>query len=121
MLTDTSPANLAKAIEDNAVGFYLNQAESPLTHLDGGDDMVRILSDVKFPIGNVIIRARLQGEPLGIKEQVDQALNPFRSHNIPMAWIIDSQSTPKNLGDYLIAEGLYRAPDVPGMAAAMKG
>jgi ribosomal protein S18 acetylase RimI-like enzyme len=119
ILTDTSSQALAKAIEDNAVGFYLNQAQSPLTHLDGGDEMVRIMSDVKFPIGNVIIRARIQGEPNGIKTRVEDVLNPFRSHNIPMAWIIDSQSTPKNLGDYLIAEGLYRAPDVPGMAAAI--
>jgi ribosomal protein S18 acetylase RimI-like enzyme len=117
ILRETTPERLTQAIEDNALHFYITQAESPLIHLEHTADHVRMQSEVKFPIGNVITRAKFSGTDEEIREKVHLALNPFRAHQLPLAWIIDTQGTPPNLGGYLIAEGLYRVPDVPGMAA----
>lgn len=119
-LTDYSPEAMVTAIENNAVGFYINQANAVHTHLDETDSMIRIMSDIPFPIGNAITRARFAGMPEEIQEAVENALNPFKAHNIPMAWIIDSASVPTNLGSYLEQAGLHRAPRVPGMAAPIE-
>lgn len=117
LLSNASNQQLITAIEENAAGYYLHQATSPYCHLDGSDAMIRVMSEIPFPIGNVIIHARLSATESDIDEQVQNALNPYKAHDLPVVWIVDSDTTPPDLGSYLIEAGMFEAPSVPGMAA----
>lgn len=120
ILHDLDADGMMHAIDDNAVGFYIYQGNSPLIHLDQSEVLVRVMSDIKFPIGNTIARSRFTGNKQAIQAEIANALNPFRSHDIPMAWIIGPYTEPPDLDGYLAEEGLFRSPNIPGMAAPIE-
>ena len=106
---------LIRAIEENAIEGCREWARWEGLELHETDDLLRILTEVPFPIFNGVLFARLG--PQDVDEGIDKVLAPFKEQNLPMAWWIGPSTEPADLGARLQAKGFAHAGDPTGMAA----
>lgn len=111
---DFSAPSLVKAIEDNQFEYLMDLERSPRVTIYEGPELTWFLTGVPFPGFNRIVRARFEADDIDAK--IEAALAPFRSRGLPMLWHIGPSTQPSNLRERLLARGLRRTAEEPGMA-----
>jgi len=114
ILQDLSPSALIRAIEANQFEFSKDLGRSPQVEMHEDPDIVWFVTGRPFPRFNRVLRAHFESE--GVDARIEAALAPFRSRNVPMVWHTGPTTRPADLGDRLLAHGLKRTGDEPGMA-----
>ena len=119
ILTDLSPSTVVAAIEDNLFQcfrqLFSHTASSPRIEFHDDPAMMWSLTDIRFPLFNAILRARL-AEP-GIDDAIEAAVARCRERDVPLLWWTGPATRPADLGARLEAQGLIPIGDSPGMAA----
>jgi GNAT superfamily N-acetyltransferase len=118
ILEDFSPSALIGAIEANQFEFSRDLARSPQVEMHEDPDIVWFVTGRPFPRFNRVLRAHFDSQD--VDARVEAALAPFRSRNVPMVWHTGPTTRPADLGDRLIAHGLKRIGDEPGMALDLR-
>lgn len=117
IVTDTSPASLARAIAENFVAAYtlLAEAHGTVRERDGITAIVTRIPVAEF---NGVFRAMLP--PDLARERVDahigEALDWLRAQGAPFSWYITHTTAPVDLPRLLEARGLRQSESSPGMA-----
>lgn len=114
ILRDVSPPALVAAIENNLHATWNLVGGTPHAEIEYDSALMRLVSGVPAPVCNGVFRARLDPETAGA--EIDLALAPFRSRQLPMIWWTGPSSRPQDLGRRLEDRGLVHAGDAPGMA-----
>jgi len=113
-LEDPSDGALAQAIEWNLFGLNAALAGIPRARVDHNPRMMRVRTGLRHELMNGIFRAQL---PLdGIDASIRDALEDFRSRELPMIWWTGPSTEPPELGKYLEHAGLVHAGDLTGTA-----
>ncbi|HUS13434.1 MAG TPA: GNAT family N-acetyltransferase [Chloroflexia bacterium] len=117
ILEDLSPEAVIDAMADNMCAYLRSLSEgaiSPhLTFHDDGD-IQWYISDVPFPLLNVVMCAKLEA---GSEDRrIDEVLGEYKAAGMPMLWWTGPASRPSDIGSRLMARGLVNAGAPPGMA-----
>lgn len=104
ILTDTSLASLARAVELSRSEMLRNYGRSPLAELSEGPDLVRVCTGVPHPFFNGVLRARLAPEQ--VQAAIDAATTYFRERCAIWGWVVGPGTEPVDLAERLQARGL---------------
>lgn len=115
--TRTAPA-LAVALEDNLAAFLAHYATVPGTHLYQDPTITWVLTGIREPFFNAVVRTALAPDQLDTA--IDATLAPFIARRIPMLWWVTPSTRPAGLGSRLEAHGLVYRGEGPGMAADLR-
>lgn len=115
ILEDLSPEAVIEAIEGNVSScFYcLARGSNRITFHDDAD-VKWFVSGVPFPLLNGASSAKL--DPESADRRIDEILGEFQAAQVPMLWWTGPATRPQDIGSRLIARGLTKAGDPPGMA-----
>ncbi len=114
---DYSARCLASTVESNFFAALQSWGRSSRTEICCDPDMTRYVTGVPHPLFNGIFGARLAIE--GIEKRIDEAVNFFRSRNLPMVWWTGPSTEPPDLADRLRLRGMSIPPgdgSLAGMA-----
>jgi len=114
ILENPSPLALAKAAEANLIALYVDLARSSQVTLGEGAGLVWFITGVPHPSFNRILSAQFKASD--VDAQIEAALAPFKSRDLPLVWHTGPATRPSDLGERLVAHGLRFANDEPGMA-----
>jgi GNAT superfamily N-acetyltransferase len=114
ILTDVSEAGLTRGLLQNITRTFALLGKAPGSDVHEEADRVWYLSGLPHFLLNGVVEARYDGpDP---EAWIDEALAPFSARRVPMLWITDPMSLPIDLEERLLARGLQRTVDSPGMA-----
>jgi GNAT superfamily N-acetyltransferase len=103
IIQDFSTKTLIKANEANLYGLTPFYYDWPGARRYSGPDVLWCVTDIPFPWCNTAFAAHLD------VEQVDAAIKSFVAEGdrkgVPLFWFIGHDTTPKNIGDYLVSYG----------------
>ena len=114
ILKDLSSTALVAAIEKNLQATWYLVGGTQHADVEYRDDLIQLLSGVPSPICNGVFRACFTSG--NADREIEKALLPFQSRNLPMIWWTGPSSRPRDLGQRLEDHGLVHADDSPGMA-----
>jgi GNAT superfamily N-acetyltransferase len=114
VLRDLSGSVLSKVIETNLYALLPFSHNWPQAEVYTGRDISWCITDISFPSCNSVFRAQLN--PEDIDSTIKSLILRGRTRNVPLQWWIGQDTTPSNLGEYLIAHGFTRFGDGAGMA-----
>jgi len=114
VLQDLSGSVLSKVIESNLYAFLPFSHNWPQADVYTGREISWCITDIPFPSCNSVFRAQLH--PEHIDSTIQSLIARGRNRNVPLQWWIGQDTTPVNLGKYLIAHGFTRFGDGAGMA-----
>lgn len=115
ILRELAAVELAAASEDNLRAMVLVFSHLPQAELYDGSDLVWSVTDVRFPLFNSLVRARL--EPEAADAAIEAAMIRCKARGVPMFWWTGPATRPAELGSLLEAHGFVRQAEMPGMAA----
>jgi GNAT superfamily N-acetyltransferase len=117
ILQDLSPRALAAAIESNHWEFYAFLSRSP--HGRSREDAATqwVMTGIPHPMFNGVFGARLS--TADVDAAIEETMAPFKARSAPMCWWTGPSTQPADLGERLVAHGLRRAEDLPGMAVEL--
>lgn len=118
-LNEISETALIAAMEANMFGYmayYANQL--PQMEVFDRDDFLLINSGLPSDTFNYVCRSKFDID--NINARIDEAINNFKSRNLPFAWWVGPGSQPGNLGVYLEKHGLTCTEYSEGMAADLR-
>jgi GNAT superfamily N-acetyltransferase len=113
-LKDLSPKALANAVEANLYAFTPFSHRWPRAEVYAGPDISWCMTDIAFPMCNVVFRANLKPEQ--IDSTIENLISRGRTRKVNVQWIIGLDTKPANLSEYLIAHGFTTQGDGAGMA-----
>jgi ribosomal protein S18 acetylase RimI-like enzyme len=119
ILTDFSPAALARAVEANInAQIPLMYAHMPGVEVIDEPDLLGMMSALPDLRLNSIYWADFPPEPEQVEARIDQVLGRYRARGqLPMTWVVSPSTQPRDLGCYLEARGFTCAfRGGPGMA-----
>jgi GNAT superfamily N-acetyltransferase len=114
ILTGWTQEELEAAIDGNRLAYSAVLGESPSGELHVDADAIWISTSVTHAILNGVGQAQLALD--GIEARIDELLDPFRTRNLPLHWVVSPLSEPANLGVHLEAQGLLYVTSQPAMA-----
>jgi GNAT superfamily N-acetyltransferase len=114
VLRDLSGIALSKVIEANLYAFLPFSHNWPQAEVHAGREISWCITDIPFPSCNCVFRAQLN--PEHIDSTIQTLIARGRTRNVPLQWWIGQDTTPSNLGEYLIAHGFTHFGDGAGMA-----
>jgi GNAT superfamily N-acetyltransferase len=110
-------AAVIKAIEGNAAELLL-----AMGHAGGGDEVHE--PHITWTIGgspidyhNAVVHADLSRTTLTPDAVITDAIDQFRTRNVPGSWHVGPSFRPSNIGELLVKHGFDDAGGEPGMAA----
>jgi GNAT superfamily N-acetyltransferase len=117
IITDTSPASLARANE-----LHYEEAFAACALAYGGEvfdepDLRFCASGIPISAWNRVVRATLTPETAD--DRIEWVIAQARARHVPFLWNVGPSMRPNNLGDYLIRHGLADAGDEPAMGVAL--
>lgn len=117
IITDTSPASLARANE-----LHYAEAFAACALAYGGvvldePDLRFCASGIPLSAWNRVVRATLRPETAD--DQIEWVIAQARALHVPFVWNVGPSMRPDNLGDYLIRHGLTDDGDEPAMGVAL--
>lgn len=107
------------AIEENLFAWWDVFENLPTVEVYRGPDMVSVVSGVKHPLCNHVLRSRL--DESDADERIEAVLAPLRERRIPFFRWVSPTTTPLNLGERLVRHGLVMAEDASCMAPPLAG
>lgn len=115
IIEDFSQELLVRANEANLYGLTPFYYDFPGARKHSGPDVSWCVTDIAFPWCNSAFNARLEAG------EAESAIEAFVSEGdrrgVPLFWFLGHDTTPENLGDYLVARGFSKWGDSAGMAA----
>jgi GNAT superfamily N-acetyltransferase len=75
------------------------------------------ITDIPFPLFNLILRAQLPSE--NIETAIQARIAEGKSRNVPLLWQVWPSTQPSNLGEHLVKHGFILAEHAPGMAVEL--
>src|SRR5205809_201979 len=114
VLKDLSPGAVARAIEWNLFGLYATFDRIPGARVDHEPHLMRVCTGLPHELLNGIFRAQFRTDD--IDGSIDEAIEDFRSRELPMVWWTGPSSKPPELGKYLENMGLAHVGELTGTA-----
>ena len=114
VLKDLSPGAVARAIEWNLFGLYATFDRIPGARVDHEPHLMRVCTGLPHELLNGIFRAQFRADD--IDGSIDEAIEDFRSRELPMVWWTGPSSKPPELGKYLENMGLAHVGELTGTA-----
>jgi ribosomal protein S18 acetylase RimI-like enzyme len=114
-LTQPSQDDLAVAVEHNLFAFLEAMGVIPHSETQDSAQMLRYHRKIISPMFNGVARVKL--EPSDVDAAIDESITFFKERNQPyLFWWDTPSTTPKNLGDTLLANGFTAwETNAPGM------
>ena len=116
--TDTSPAALARAVDENDIAHWLYRARRAGWEVRQEPGLLLFVSGLTLSAWrNAVLRTNLS--PDEADARIAATVNGFRSRGLPFIWVAGPSRTPADLAARLEAHGLTLALESndPGMAA----
>src|SRR5213083_588224 len=114
VLKDLSPGAVARAIEWNLFGLYATFDRIPGARVDHEPHLMRVCTGLPHELLNGIFRAQFRTDD--IDGSIEEAIEDFRSRELPMVWWTGPSSKPPELGKYLENMGLAHVGELTGTA-----
>lgn len=114
MVHGFSTPDLVRIIEENAIDFVRDWKRWPEMRFYEDPEMIRIESDIRFPIFNSVLRTRVS--PERVDRTVRGVIDRAQSLNVPLIWWIGPSSEPAGLGSRLGEMGFNSMGRATGMA-----
>lgn len=114
ILIDLSSEALANAIEANLYATVPFSHHWPQAEVYAGPEISWCMTDITFPMCNVVFRANLKPEQ--VNSTIENLISRGRARKVNVQWIIGGDTKPANLSEYLIAHGFTTHGDGAGMA-----
>lgn len=121
IITDTSPASMARCIEGNMVACFAELAGARNgVHEDDG--ITSVVTGLPISDFNGVFRTQLPAglPPAELDARVAATLRYLDGCGVPFAWHVFPSSRPGDLPDHLRAHGFHLASTSPGMAADLQ-
>lgn len=118
ILTDFSEPALIQAIEANQIGTFADLGRSPQVTLHESRELLWFVVGIPSANFNRVLRAQFKSKD--VETKIEQALDLFRSRNLPMSWHTGPSTRPPDLGQRLLDQGLTYLGDEPGMAVDLR-
>src|SRR5436309_4996284 len=99
VLKDLSPGAVARAIEWNLFGLYATFDRIPGARVDHEPHLMRVCTGLPHELLNGIFRAQFRTDD--IDGSIEEAIEDFRSRELPMVRRTGPPSKPRELGKYL--------------------
>jgi GNAT superfamily N-acetyltransferase len=115
ILTDSTKASMAHAVEANLFAFFQHLASWPRVELRDDGACCWTESDLPFPLFNSVLNARLGS---AADSRIDERIDACRARRVPMLWWTGPSTTPTDLGDRLVGRGFLLEP-AHGMAVTL--
>jgi GNAT superfamily N-acetyltransferase len=113
---DTSPAALARAVDENDIAYWLYRARRAGWEVRQELGLLLLVSGLAFSAWqNAVLRTQLT--PAEADSRIAATVNGFRSRGLPFTWVAGAARTPADLAARLEAHGLALDSEEPGMAA----
>lgn len=121
IITDTSPASMARCVEENLVACFSLLA-APRNGVREDNGITTIVTGVPINDFNGVFRTRLPADlPTGeFDARVSATLRYLDGCGVPYAWCAMPSSQPPDLAQQLAARGLRRTEAPPGMAVDLQ-
>jgi GNAT superfamily N-acetyltransferase len=118
---NTSPAGMARAVEENMVAFYAHFGRMPGGQLSENPELTWLMTDIPAPHFNAVLRTSFAPElPAAERDaRIAATIERFRSRGLPMMWWVMPSTQPRDLGEALLAQGLVHGGTRPGMAVEL--
>lgn len=117
-LRPLSARALTAALEGNLAEFLLYYGKAPGAHIHQDATATWVLTGIREPFFNAVVRTDLPPELLDAA--IDVTLAPFITRRVPMLWWVTPATRPAGLGAHLEAHGLTYRGEGPGMAADLR-
>ena len=111
MSSSNSPSSAIQAIEANQWAFFAAVCRGDF-HEE--NDLAWYLTGIPSPVLNGVFKARLQSHTL--EKRIEEMLELYRLHKLPMCWWVGPASSPNDLGEHLESHGLTLEDGAQGMA-----
>lgn len=120
---DHSDNAIRDAIQDNILTFieqdfsYIPEPYS--SQFIRGEDMVRWFTGIPHPMFNNVFAFQFNEQ--GLEDRIGATIEYFRSRKVPHMWYIGPNSTPSNIEEALVNQGLKKSEwDSPAMAVDLR-
>ena len=114
ILHDLSTPTLNKAIEENIFSIFASFRHWHKAEVYEDASMLRSITDIPFPLFNSIVRTKL--EEAEIDPTITRLTEEAKARGVPLLWWTGPQTSPVDLGNYLVKHGFVKEEDMPGMA-----
>jgi ribosomal protein S18 acetylase RimI-like enzyme len=111
-MIEPSPVDL---VEENLVDGCAGWSAWAEAEVHRTGELAWTITPFRFPLFNVVLRARLRSD--GLESSLAAAVAPYRQRDLPFAWWVTPSTRPAGLGERLEACGLVHAGGMAGMAA----
>lgn len=123
ILRDHSESAVREAIEENHIVFYVEDfgriPEPHAPHIYRGGDMMRYFTGIPEPFLNIVYA--FQFDEQTVENRVREAVEYFRSRNVPHMWWFGARSSPEGIGELLVEQGLIKSEwESPAMAVDLR-
>ncbi|UCE10995.1 MAG: GNAT family N-acetyltransferase [Candidatus Thorarchaeota archaeon] len=123
ILEDHSDEAIISGIEGNLLTLIdedMSHVPEPYKpQIDKREDMVRYYTGIMFPVENGVYV--LSVPPNELESRVDEQIEFFRSRKVPHMWWISASSSPPEIENLLIENGLVKGEwDSPAMAMDLR-
>ena len=113
-LTDLTPEEIGRLVDQNGTECCLSWARWPEMQLDRSQSAACTLTEIPYPFFNNVFHSRFSETDVG--EGIRSTLAKYRRRNVPMFWWTGPATTPANLGEHLLENGLTHGFTAPAMA-----
>jgi ribosomal protein S18 acetylase RimI-like enzyme len=113
-LTDLTPEEIGRLVDRNGTECCLSWAAWPEMQLERSKSAACTLTDIPFPFFNNVFHSRFTDTD--VAEGIRSTLARYQKQNVPMFWWTGPATTPANLGEHLLENGLAHGFTAPAMA-----
>jgi GNAT superfamily N-acetyltransferase len=112
ILQELTPESVGEAYDACNIA-YREFFSFPETRIYVEPDMWWYETGIEFDLFNGVMRTRLQAEKAD--EEIERVLAHFRERRLPFLWYVGPRSTPADLGERLLAQGMLYEETEPMM------